>query len=175
MLRGAWDIMSLKTGRRICVRVFWITFLVGALSATIVSYGLNSQRSYRFLSENLWSGIEIGEGRVRFVVWHGNRRFLETILREVSWKALCNEYFHGDLDMFLRRSDAPLDMWIMGASIPGFFPFGLFALGLVSRFAPRYLRRRSRLRRGACLVCAYDLTFNPSGICPECGTPVTPG
>jgi len=32
-------------------------------------------------------------------------------------------------------------------------------------------RRRSRL--GLCHVCAYDLRYNTSGVCPECGTAVT--
>jgi hypothetical protein len=31
---------------------------------------------------------------------------------------------------------------------------------------------RSRLGAGRCTSCAYNLTGNVSGICPECGTPV---
>ena len=36
------------------------------------------------------------------------------------------------------------------------------------------LRRRSRIRRGRCLVCGYDLTGNTSGVCPECGSAARP-
>jgi hypothetical protein len=31
------------------------------------------------------------------------------------------------------------------------------------------LRRARRRRRGLCVTCAYDLTGNTSGTCPECG------
>jgi predicted amidophosphoribosyltransferase len=35
-------------------------------------------------------------------------------------------------------------------------------------------RRQARHRRiGHCLRCNYDLTGNVSGVCPECGTPIT--
>jgi hypothetical protein len=35
-------------------------------------------------------------------------------------------------------------------------------------------RRHARQRReGLCLSCGYNLTGNVSGICPECGTPLT--
>ena len=34
------------------------------------------------------------------------------------------------------------------------------------------LRRWRRRRRGSCTECAYDLTGNESGVCPECATPV---
>jgi hypothetical protein len=31
---------------------------------------------------------------------------------------------------------------------------------------------RLRVRRGLCQRCAYDLTGNTSGVCPECGMPI---
>ena len=31
------------------------------------------------------------------------------------------------------------------------------------------LRRWSRRQKGLCVMCAYDLTGNESGVCPECG------
>ncbi|MCP4249912.1 MAG: hypothetical protein GY778_22950 [bacterium] len=34
------------------------------------------------------------------------------------------------------------------------------------------LRRWCRLRKGCCLTCAYDLTGNVSGKCPECGVEI---
>ena len=33
----------------------------------------------------------------------------------------------------------------------------------------RFARRRSRLSKGLCPTCAYDLKGSPSGPCPECG------
>ena len=37
------------------------------------------------------------------------------------------------------------------------------------------LRRWHRRRLGRCLKCGYDLSGNVSGVCPECGTPVSGG
>jgi hypothetical protein len=34
------------------------------------------------------------------------------------------------------------------------------------------IRKRRRRSLGLCGVCAYDLTGNQSGVCPECGTAV---
>ena len=34
--------------------------------------------------------------------------------------------------------------------------------------------QRRRRRLGLCLKCGYDLTGNESGVCPECGSPITP-
>ena len=34
------------------------------------------------------------------------------------------------------------------------------------------VRRWRRQRKGLCVRCAYDLTLNESGVCPECGTAV---
>lgn len=42
-------------------------------------------------------------------------------------------------------------------------------------FARGPLRRYRRRKRGLCTQCAYDLTGNLSGICPECGTPTLLG
>ena len=36
----------------------------------------------------------------------------------------------------------------------------------------RTMRRSQRVRSRLCGTCAYDLTGNVSGVCPECGTPV---
>jgi hypothetical protein len=43
----------------------------------------------------------------------------------------------------------------------------LLSMPMVRRLASRW-RRRSRLRRGQCPACAYDLRGTPGG-CPECG------
>jgi hypothetical protein len=36
------------------------------------------------------------------------------------------------------------------------------------------IRTRIRQRRGLCIPCGYNLTGNTSGICPECGTAISP-
>lgn len=36
-----------------------------------------------------------------------------------------------------------------------------------------HLIRRRRRVQGLCRRCRYDLTGNASGVCPECGTPIT--
>lgn len=38
---------------------------------------------------------------------------------------------------------------------------------------PVFDRLRGFWREGICKNCGYDLTGNVSGICPECGTPVS--
>ncbi len=38
-------------------------------------------------------------------------------------------------------------------------------------YITRPYERWRRRCRGLCVVCAYDLTGNTSGVCPECGTP----
>jgi len=39
----------------------------------------------------------------------------------------------------------------------------------------RIARDRRRRKRGLCVACAYDLTGNTSGLCPECGAPIRQG
>lgn len=46
-------------------------------------------------------------------------------------------------------------------------------VGLAATILLRFcVRRRLRRKRGCCAECAYDLTDNISGVCPECGTGV---
>jgi hypothetical protein len=42
----------------------------------------------------------------------------------------------------------------------------------LSTFAYSRLQRRHRLLHQLCASCGYDLTWNTSGVCPECGTAV---
>lgn len=56
------------------------------------------------------------------------------------------------------------------------FPIWLLALALAivpsSRLVFATLRRR-RVKAGRCPRCSYDLFANASGVCPECGLPLT--
>lgn len=55
--------------------------------------------------------------------------------------------------------------------LPLYIPFAGFVGVLIYPSIP-FVRRRWRRRRGQCVRCAYDLTGNTSGVCPECGTPI---
>jgi hypothetical protein len=54
--------------------------------------------------------------------------------------------------------ELPLHVW-----------FILFATYPTIAFVRGPLRRWRRRRKGLCTACAYDLTGNESGVCPECG------
>jgi len=68
----------------------------------------------------------------------------------------------------------PVQSTVLG--IPLWIPFALFAgyPTLVFTRAPRRRwRDERRTQRGQCGRCGYDLTSNSSGVCPECGVPLT--
>lgn len=63
----------------------------------------------------------------------------------------------------------------MGARVmfPLLLPTVIIAMSwLAWPFVSAALRRRRRRTHGLCVHCAYDLTGNESGACPECGSPV---
>lgn len=53
----------------------------------------------------------------------------------------------------------------------------IFILGSYLAFvvAARHLQIQRRKRRNQCVDCAYDLTGNESGVCPECGERIPNG
>ncbi len=75
-----------------------------------------------------------------------------------------------------------LEVWRYGSPRPGalYLPMRipirqmalLFATISAYLIAFPYLRRFRRRKQGLCVKCAYDLTGNTSGVCPECGTNV---
>jgi hypothetical protein len=84
----------------------------------------------------------------------------------------------------LRNIGHPTSAWRLGLKFadhrlgicplwPGFVLDTAFygALAFLLWSVPGFLRRRARLRRGACPVCAYDLQGTTHG-CPECGSAV---
>ena len=74
----------------------------------------------------------------------------------------------------LIKSDDPAPAGNAGviATLAALAAYGAFAGALHLRWW-RDLRRPPPTH--LCRACAYDLTGNVSGICPECGTPLTPG
>ena len=59
-----------------------------------------------------------------------------------------------------------------GFMFPAWLPFIVFGTYPTIAFVRGPLRRWRRRREGLCLKCAYDLTGNVSGVCPECGVEV---
>jgi hypothetical protein len=83
-----------------------------------------------------------------------------------QWDASCRL----TLLQLLRRDVGTANALISTAEIP------LWGLFVLSAFAPavlfcRRVQRWDRRRKGMCRQCAYDLTGNVSGVCPECGRP----
>lgn len=57
-------------------------------------------------------------------------------------------------------------------SFPLHFPLLGLLIAVIYPVLPTTVKRRRR-KRGLCVHCEYDLTGNVSGVCPECGTPVS--
>ena len=58
--------------------------------------------------------------------------------------------------------------------IPLWAPFIAFLFVPAATVVTTRLIRHMRKRRGLCVKCAYNLTGNESGTCPECGTEIVP-
>ena len=61
---------------------------------------------------------------------------------------------------------------VHAATCPTWFVAGLTALLPLLRLGNHW-RSKRRKPPGTCRVCGYNLTANTSGVCPECGTPVS--
>ena len=68
----------------------------------------------------------------------------------------------------LNPGGRPIQQVFFGAWIPATL-FGAAAYIL----ARPLLAARRRRRHGLCVSCQYDLTGNESGVCPECGSPIS--
>lgn len=64
--------------------------------------------------------------------------------------------------------------WV-GTPAAGRVQIPLWALLLPATLGVVILRRRGRVRPGACRLCGYDLTGNVTGRCPECGVSACDG
>jgi hypothetical protein len=63
----------------------------------------------------------------------------------------------------------PRSLRVITITMPLWTPFLFFSVYPVGAFIRGRYRRYRRRKKGLCLECAYDLTGNVSGICPECG------
>ena len=68
----------------------------------------------------------------------------------------------------LSRSSLPMQRTYDTLSVPYWFLVILF--GLLPGIWFIQWRRQRKLEPNACPQCAYDLTGNETGVCPECGT-----
>lgn len=69
-----------------------------------------------------------------------------------------------------------LRCWAAGARAPPWVLFMLLAAYPIVAFVRgpvRHWRHRRLKKRGSCIRCAYDLTGNVTGVCPECGTAIS--
>ena len=77
---------------------------------------------------------------------------------------------HAELSCGVPR---PIGMWRLIVGSPGLHPLmGGLVSGATLLFASVFVGRMAP-KRGVCRNCSYDLTGNISGICSECGTPVS--
>jgi RNA polymerase subunit RPABC4/transcription elongation factor Spt4 len=87
-----------------------------------------------------------------------------------AWPALIL-FLHGTDEMGMRLTAAVVAFAFFGSL--GTIGFYVIRIGGAIGAYPE-TRRRSRIRRGLCVQCGYDLTGNQSGICPECGRNIEP-
>lgn len=111
--------------------------------------------------------------RARMVIWGWYRPYW-VISSETRFLGI--GYMTGwTTDVSLRTSDGtypPVRARML--SLPCWMP-PLIAAFLPAWWFPRRRRSRQRVRRigrGECAECGYSLAGNPSGVCPECGTPI---
>lgn len=130
--------------------------------------------------------------------WTSPRHHVELVNAcGVTWVAYYLDYPLGLPDGFSKRiEDSKVycpqgvsEAWYV-AVLPWFFrptpsslciaavirPWLFVVLGLIYPlyvfFVLPFIIRRRRALKGLCIHCAYDLTGNTSGLCPECGKPI---
>jgi len=110
--------------------------------------------------------------RIRPWKWHTARAYSLTIFLGLTaaWPALVI-FTRGTEDIGVRLAAA----FFIFVFLSGIGVAVMFVIEIGSKIGgyPES-RRRSRIRRGLCVNCEYDLTGNQSGICPECGRNVEP-
>ncbi len=167
------------------IRKTIIVLLTLAAVGTGAAGYLLGRDPYRFdtqvlRTETLVAGATIMGGVLQVSVWHSASPHIINMMAET----------YDRLDMLNRRGGATRDIrvplrtfhieWrhpfgapssgdVTGIKLPLLVPSVLFAAYPALAFARGPFRRWRRRRKGLCLKCAYDLTGNESGRCPECG------
>ena len=89
-----------------------------------------------------------------------------------TWRTQPRQYFSPPFAGFGYAHHSTLHQEYREVKIPYWALLLLFAAYPATAFIRGPMRRWRRRRRGLCLTCAYDLTGNESGTCPECGATV---
>ncbi len=130
-----------------------------------------SPASYRFTGDIGWGvpapiwSVENGTLQLEFVRCLGQaydpraHRF-ERVNLLVARLVLVDNMFLSMPDGWVRIDRLFLPLWT---------PLLIFATYPTLAFIRGPVRRWRRRRRGLCVKCAYNLTGNVSGVCPECG------
>lgn len=87
------------------------------------------------------------------------------------------EWSLGDRSVFFEARQGTIYLGLFRSryrqvAIPFWSVYAVFAAYLTFAFIRGPVRRWRRRRKGLCVNCAYNLTGNVSGICPECGTKI---
>lgn len=98
------------------------------------------------------------------------RRYGFSVLYWTSYRHLLNHRFEVDKVSKGRWLELRFPTWFLFMLFAP-YPTIAFVRGPFRRLCWRYSRRYRR-ERGLCERCAYDLTGNTSGVCPECGTKI---
>ncbi len=115
-----------------------------------------------FVSLNFRSGkrdfvLENGAVRVHSHAWSEDPHFV------LFYMYAFNMSWVPNLWPVRKEDDVVMPLWIP-----------LFVIGLPTAVSFYRARRSKSLgQRGVCERCGYDLTGNSSGVCPECGTPIS--
>lgn len=142
----------------------FISLYVAAISAVVLSFGREMWGS------SLWYPLAVGLTAAMAII---PLRFLfeQKLLDRCSsdWYRIIFFFFFGLVPFagipFLGSEDAVLIVGLV--IITGIFLWAAFAtLFQLPGFRPP-------IQAHECHKCRYNLTSNTSGICPECGTPIT--
>ena len=125
-----------------------------------------------------WIGCRLFDGKI--LVWYYSETNSQPwkVIRKAQCGRFCYFQAFGSCEIEGRvgvpwganhQSGAPCYKAI-GLTAP-IWPALILAVPL-SAFAVRLRRQERRRRYGQCLHCGYDLAYNVSGICPECGVKI---
>lgn len=95
---------------------------------------------------------------------------------------LCVSYFESPFGPYGFNSNVPqadlevyprlkFDAVLWGGLVGDLLIWSSFSFVVIS--IPRWIRHRSRRRKGLCVNCGYDLRGTTSGVCSECGVPAS--
>jgi hypothetical protein len=162
-------------GSQVYRRTFgWLAALsVTPLLTALVLWAASYRREVAGYRQDGRTGLMVwsAAGRVRWLRWQnvGN-----TLPRADgwTWHSFPEDGGRATVDSLVTKLAGPAS----GGSLPYWQLAVMATLPPTVLVTVRRLRRRrlaDRIGRGLCPACAYDLTSNVSGVCPECGTAVS--